>query len=327
MMRRPRGGGQPSTSLPRDDPGLYRFVEVIGVSDLLQARVGTITTPKEHFAEWKTMDPEESSGKAQLEVMIQGAFEPAAFLDLIRNFVLFETDAVRTWMVLAKYHQVDAVNRAVEATAAAMESDGRAGVVWHTQGAGKSYSMVFYVTKLRRDARFANPTVVCVTDTNDLDNQLMETFARQPSSHRPSIRRSGSRAARRVFYELLQVPADGIVFTTIQKFGRRDAEGPIPVLSERHNIVVIADEAHRSQYADLAQNLQAALPNATRIGFTGTPIERGDRNTRLAFGDYISIYRMGRAQEDGATVKIYYESRQVPLESRTDAARRRSRKS
>ncbi len=134
-------------------PGLYRFVEVIGVSDLLQARVGTITTPKEHFAEWKTMDPEESSGKAQLEVMIQGAFEPAAFLDLVRNFVLFETDGVRTWMVLAKYHQVDAVNRAVEATAAAMESDGRAGVVWHTQGAGKSYSMVFYVTKLRRDSR------------------------------------------------------------------------------------------------------------------------------------------------------------------------------
>jgi type I restriction enzyme R subunit len=295
-------------------PGLYRFVEVIGVSDLLQARVGTITTHKEHFAEWKDMDPEESVGRPELEVMIRGAFEPTAFLDLVRNFILFETDGVKTWMVLAKYHQVDAVNRAIEATAHAMGSDGRAGVVWHTQGAGKSYSMVFYVTKLRRDSRFANPTVVCVTDTTDLDNQLMETFARQPQLAPVVDQAERIQGSDKGLYELLQVPADGIVFTTIQKFGRRKDEGPIPVLSERRNIVVIADEAHRSQYAELAQNLQVALPHATRIGFTGTPIERGDRNTRLAFGDYISIYRMGRAQQDGATVPIYYESRQVPLE-------------
>lgn len=295
-------------------PGLYRFVEVIGVSDLLQARVGTITTQKEHFAEWRAIAPGDSDGKSQLEVMLRGVFEPAAFLDLVRNFILFETDSVKTWMVLAKYHQVDAVNRAVEATAEAITGDGRAGVVWHTQGSGKSYSMVFYVTKLRRDSRFANPTVVCVTDTTDLDNQLMETFARQPQLAPVVDQAERIQGSEKGLYELLQVPADGIVFTTIQKFGRRKDEGEIPVLSERHNIIMIADEAHRSQYADLAQNLQAALPNATRIGFTGTPIERGDRNTRLAFGDYISIYRMGRAQQDGATVPIYYESRQVPLE-------------
>ena len=160
--------------------GLYRYVEVIGVSDLLRARVGTVTTPAEHFAEWKTMGPAGMQGRSQLEVLIREVFTPAGFLDLIRNFVLFETDGAKTWKVMAKYHQVDAVNRAVEATWQAMEDRSRrAGVVWHTQGAGKSYSMVFFVTKLRRDRRFRNPTVVCVTDTNDLDNQLSETFDRQ----------------------------------------------------------------------------------------------------------------------------------------------------
>jgi len=295
-------------------PRLYRYVEIIGVSDLIQARVGTVTTPAEHFAEWKTMDPEASAGRSQLEVMIRGAFAPGALLDLIRNFVLFETDGARTWKVLAKYHQVDAVNSAVEATAEAMGGDGRAGVVWHTQGAGKSYSMVFYITKLRRDERFANPTVVCVTDTNDLDNQLMETFARQAHLAPVVDQADRIKGGPRGLYELLDVPADGVVFTTIQKFGRKESAGPTPVLSQRRNVVVIADEAHRSQYASLAQNLKAALPNATRIGFTGTPIERADRNTRLAFGDYISVYRMAKAQEDGATVPIYYESRQVPVE-------------
>ena len=160
-------------------PPLYRFVEIIGVSDLIQARVGTITTPAEHFAEWKTMDPDESKGKSELEVMLRGVFAPARLLDLVRNFVLFEVDAGKTTKIMAKYHQVDAVNRAVEATAEAMGADGRAGVVWHTQGSGKSYSMVFYVSKLRRDPRFENPTVVAVTDRTDLDDQLHETFAKQ----------------------------------------------------------------------------------------------------------------------------------------------------
>ena len=259
-------------------PGLYRYVEVIGVSDLLTARVGTVSTPAEHFAEWKTMDPTEMADRSQLEVVIRQVFTPAGLLDLIRNFVLFETDGAHTWKVMAKYHQVDAVNRAVETTWTAMQDrTRRAGVVWHTQGAGKSYSMVFFVTKLRRDRRFANPTIVCVTDTNDLDNQLSETFERQahlaPAVSRAERIQPAEDDPRKSLYELLDVPADGIVFTTIQKFGRTKDEGPIPVLSMRENVVVIADEAHRSQYEQLARNLMQALPNATRIGFTGTPIE------------------------------------------------------
>ena len=293
-------------------PALYRYVEVVGVSDLLRARVGTITTPAEHFAEWKSMDPAAMEGRSQLEVLIREAFTPTGLLDLIRNFVLFETDGAKTWKVMAKYHQVDAVNRAVQATAEAMEDGtGRAGVVWHTQGSGKSYSMVFFATKVRRDRRFANPTIVCVTDTLDLDNQLSETFARQ-AHLAPVVRQADSiQDGADSLHALLDVPADGIVFTTIQKF--RWDQGPIPVISSRRNVIVIADEAHRSQYARLAQNLLAALPNATRIGFTGTPIEMADRSTRVTFGDYISVYRMAQAQADGATVPIYYESRQVPV--------------
>jgi len=291
---------------------------VIGVSDLLSARVGTVTTAAEHFAEWKTMDPAGMQGRSQLETLIRGVFDTSAFLDVIRNFVLFETDGARTWKVMAKYHQVDAVNRAVETTWQAMsDRSRRAGVVWHTQGAGKSYSMVFFVTKLRRDTRFRNPTIVCVTDTNDLDNQLSQTFDRQahlaPAVSRAERIQPADDDPRKSLYELLDVPADGIVFTTIQKFGRGRDEGPIPVLSTRENVVVIADEAHRSQYEQLARNLMRALPNATRIGFTGTPIESADRSTQAAFGDYISIYRMAQAQADGATVPIYYESRQVPV--------------
>ena len=260
-------------------PGLYRYVEVVGVSDLLRARVGTITTPAEHFAEWKSMDPAAMEGHSQLEVLIREVFTPAGLLDLVRNFVLFETDGAKTWKVMAKYHQVDAVNRAVRATADAMhDGSGRAGVVWHTQGSGKSYSMVFFATKLRRDTRFENPTIVCVTDTNDLDNQLSETFARQ-AHLAPVVRQADSiQDGADSLHELLDVPADGIVFTTIQKFHWDDGE--MPVISGRRNIIVIADEAHRSQYAKLAQNLLQALPNATRIGFTGTPIELGCRARR-----------------------------------------------
>jgi type I restriction enzyme, R subunit len=295
-------------------PPLYRFVEIVGVSDLIQARVGTITTPAEHFAEWKTMDPAESEGKAELEVMLRGAFSPERLLDLIRNFVLFEADAGKTTMILAKYHQVDAVNRAVEASAEAMEGDGRAGVVWHTQGAGKSYSMVFYAQKLRRDPRFQNPTVICVTDRIDLDEQLMETFAKQ-SELAPAVKQateiSGGSGS---LHELLKVPAGGIFFTTIQKFVPRAGEAEMPLLSERRNVIVVSDEAHRSQYADFARNLRKALPNATRIGFTGTPIETDRKSTSLTFGDYISVYDIARAVDDGATVRILYEGRIVPLD-------------
>lgn len=295
-------------------PPLYRFIEIVGVSDLIQARVGTISTPAEHFAEWKTMDPSQNEGKSELEVMLRGAFSPEHLLDLIHSFVLFEVDAGKTTKVLAKYHQVDAVNRAVEATAAAMKGDGRAGVVWHTQGAGKSYSMVFYTQKLRRDPRFENPTVVCVTDRIDLDDQLMQTFAKQAELAQAVKQADEVSGGRGSLHELLKVPAGGIVFTTIQKFVPPGDSDEMPVLSERRNVIVVSDEAHRSQYADFARNLRKALPNATRIGFTGTPIETDRKSTSLTFGDYISVYDITRAVEDGATVRIYYEGRIVPLD-------------
>jgi type I restriction enzyme R subunit len=295
-------------------PPLYRFVEIIGVSDLIQARVGTITTPAEHFAEWKTMDSAESAGKSELEVMLRGAFSPGRLLDLIHNFVLFEVNAARTTKVLAKYHQVDAVNRAVDATAKAMEEDGRAGVVWHTQGAGKSYSMVFYAQKLRRDPRFENPTLVCVTDRIDLDDQLMQTFAKQAELTQAVKQADEVSGGSGSLHELLKVPAGGIVFTTIQKFVPPAGSDEMPTLSERRNVIVLSDEAHRSQYANFARNLRKALPNATRIGFTGTPIETDRKSTSLTFGDYISVYDITRAVEDGATVRIYYEGRIVPLD-------------
>lgn len=290
-------------------PQLYRFVEFVLVSDLIEARAGTLTTPAEHFAEWRSMDSAEEEGRSRLEVAIRGLFPPDRFLDLVRNFSLFETDGAKTLKLMAKYHQVDAVNRAVETTWEAMQEDGRAGVVWHSQGSGKSYSMVFYVSKLRRDPRFETPTVVAVTDRLDLDQQLWEQFAAQ-ADLAEVVKRAESISE---LHDLLDVPADDIVFTTIQKFQPDNPDERMPVISERRNVIVIADEAHRSEYGGHAQNITVALPYATRIGFTGTPIETKDRSTRLVFGDYISIYRMNRAIEDGTTVPIYYENRRIPL--------------
>lgn len=194
-----------------------------------------------------------------------------------------------------------------------MATDGRAGVVWHTQGSGKSFEMVYYVGKLRSDPRFGNPTVVAVTDRTDLDDQLHQTFARQRVLA-PAVEQAISITDLRA---RLDRPAGGIVFTTIQKF--QSGDEPMPVLSTRRNVVVMADEAHRTQYGGLAANLTVALPNATRIGFTGTPIEKADRSTQIVFGDYISVYRMERAVEDGATVPIYYESRRIPLEVKDES--------
>lgn len=295
-------------------PSLYRFVEVIGVSDFLTARVGTLTTPAEHFAEWKTMSVKESGrARPQLELMIEGVFAPARLLELIRDFVFFETDGAKSWKILAKYHQVDAVNAAVESAHRAMGGDGRGGIVWHTQGAGKSYTMVFFVNKLRRDKRFFNPTVVAVTDRTDLDSQLADTFT---ATHLATLCHQADEitGGPNSLHELLKRPAGGIVFTTIQKFAPAHGSTEMPVLSKRQNIIVLADEAHRSQYAKFAQNITVALPHAIRVGFTGTPVEKADRSTRLVFGDYISVYRMRQAQEDRATVPIYYESRQIPVE-------------
>jgi len=305
-------------------PGLYRFVEVIGVSDLIHAGAGTISTPAEHFAPWRSMDPDEDEGCSELEVMIRGMLAPERLLDMVENFCAFQTNGARTWKVLAKYHQVHAVNQAVASTRRAISDDHRAGVVWHTQGSGKSLTMVFYVQKLRRDPALRNPTVIALTDRNDLDQQLYETFSAQRGlgdAVQQAVSIDGGPDSLR---SLLSRPAGGIIFTTIQKFavvernGERKAE--MPMISDRQNIIVMADEAHRSQYgsksaseSSYADNLTRALPNATRIGFTGTPIEKSDRVTRLVFGDYISVYSIARAVEDGATVPIYYESRRVPI--------------
>jgi type I restriction enzyme R subunit len=302
-------------------PSLYRYVEIIGGSSYTEARTGTVTTEVEHFAEWKSMAGSESK-RPQLELMIEAVFEPSRFLDLIRDFVFFETDGAHTWKVLAKYHQVNAVKAAAESVAQAMDTDKRGGIVWHTQGAGKSYSMVFFVNKLRRDPRFRNPTIVTVTDRTDLDNQLADTFTAThlaPHCKQAEAIMGGAKS----LYELLRVPAGGIVFTTIQKFAPPVDAADMPVLCERDNVIVIADEAHRSQYATLAENMALALPNAVRIGFTGTPIEKADRSTRLVFGDYISVYRMRQAQDDGATVPIFYESRQIPVDVEDEAALQR----
>src|SRR6185312_12953816 len=293
-------------------PGLYRYVEIVGVSDLITARVGTSKTPAEHFAEWKTMGGGESS-IPQLQVVIEGVFAPVRFLDLVRDYLLFESDGARTWKVMAKYHQVHAVEAAVESVAVAMGETKRGGLVWHTQGAGKSYTMVFFVNKLRRDPRFQNPTIVAVTDRTDLDNQLLDTFT-GTNLAAACVQAQEITGGPESLHSLLAVPAGGVVFTTIQKFAPAAPGAAMPVLSDRSNIVVMADEAHRSQYASFAENITIALPNATRIGFTGTPVESGDRSTRLVFGSYISVYRMRQAQEDDATVPIYYESRQIPVD-------------
>ncbi len=302
-------------------PALYRFVEVIGVSDLITARVGTISTPPEHFAEWKRLsDQDGDSGQTELQVMLEGVYEPANLLDLIRNFVTFESDGRRTYKVMAKYHQVHAVNAAVATLSGAMKQDGRGGIVWHTQGSGKSYTMVFLVTKLRRDPRFSNPTVVCVTDRVDLDDQLEGNFLRQSHMLNGVMRATEISGGPDSLHELLNGrQAGGIIFTTIQKFRPPTGQEVMPVLSTRSNIIVVADEAHRSQYDGFAANITLALPKASRIGFTGTPIEKADRSSQLVFGNYISVYRMRDAQADGATVPIYYESRQVPVDADADA--------
>jgi type I restriction enzyme R subunit len=294
-------------------PHLYRFIEFFGVSDLLQARVGTITTPEEHFAEWRSMDPAEEEGRSQLEVMLRGAFAPAKFLDIVENFCVFQSDGDKLCKIVAKYHQVDTVRRAVEATFVAMKSHGRAGVVWHAPGSGKSLEMVFFVGILRRDARFSNPTIVAVCDETALDDQLSDVFASIPALAQSVQQAEAIGKGTASLRALLNVPAGGIVCTTIQKFQPISGETEVPLASGRQNVIVIADEAHRTQYGKMAQNITRALPNSVRIGFTGTPIEKGDRSTRLVFGDYISIYTMLRSNEDGMTVPIYYESRGVPV--------------
>ena len=296
-------------------PSLFTYNELLVVSDGTQARAGTITSNQEWFLPWKTIDGKELAPGAlpQLQVLLQGMFEKGRCLDLIRNFITFEKRRRQTTKILAAYHQYHTTNKAIKKTIEAINKDKRVGVVWHTQGSGKSLTMVFYTGKLILHKKLENPTIVVLTDRNDLDDQLFNTF----SASQSLLRQSPTQAKdREDLKKSLNVASGGIVFTTIQKFFPEQKGETYPVLSERKNIIVIADEAHRSQYEFIngfARHIRDALPNASFIGFTGTPIELSDRSTPAVFGDYIDIYDIQQSVEDGATVRIYYESRLAPI--------------
>ena len=323
-------------------PSLFSFNEAMVISDGVLARIGTLTADREWFMPWRTIEGEELADNRlpQLQVVIEGVFEKRRFLDLIRHFIVFE-DVGGGVLVkkMAGYHQYHAVNVAVQETIRACvpptspwqvregegtyfsksqkdakPGDRRVGVVWHTQGSGKSLTMAFYAGRVVLHPAMENPTLVVITDRNDLDDQLYGTFARCHELLRQQPMQAQSRANLR---ELLTTASGGVVFTTVHKFFPTDSEDQHPLLSDRRNIVVIADEAHRSQYDFIdgfARHMREALPNASFIGFTGTPIELTDKNTRAVFGNYVSIYDIERAVKDGATVPIYYESRLARLE-------------
>jgi len=297
-------------------PSLFNHNEILIISDGIEAKAGVISSTWERFLPWKTIDGvnKAPASAPQIEVLLKGMFNKSILLDLIKHFIVFEKDRYFTCQKLAVYHQYHAVNKAIGASmhAASAKGDKRCGVVWHTQGSGKSLIMVFYAGKLVLS--MDNPTIVVLTDRNDLDDQIFGTF----SDCQGLLRQKPVQAeSRKKIRELLKVASGGIVFTTIQKFLPEDRGDKYPMLSDRRNIVVIADEAHRSQYDFIdgfARHMRDALPNASFIGFTGTPIEKSDRNTRAVFGNDIDIYDIEQAVDDGATVRIYYESRLARLE-------------
>ncbi len=298
-------------------PTLFVQNEVLVISDGIEARAGSMTSDRERFVPWKTIAGEDLAPSLlpRLQVLIEGLFEQRRLLDYLHGFVVFEQDGARLNKILAAYHQFHAVRHAVETTVAAsrVTGDRRAGVVWHTQGSGKSLTMLFYAGRIVLHPALHNPTLVVITDRNDLDDQLYGTFARGAELLRQTPAQAADRDHLR---ELLRVASGGVIFTTIQKFSPAEKGERFPLLSDRRNIVVIADEAHRSQYDFVdgyARHLRDALPSATFIGFTGTPIDLEDRSTRAVFGDYISVYDIQRAIDDHTTVPIYYESRLAKL--------------
>jgi type I restriction enzyme R subunit len=310
-------------------PSLFRTNAVLVASDGLQARIGSLTANQERFMPWRTVDGQEIAGRGmpELTVLIPGVFEKRRFLDLLHDFTVFGDTGGGLVKIVAGYHQVHAVLNAVRHTvsATAPQGDRKVGVIWHTQGSGKSLLMAFYAGQLVRRAELENPTIVVITDRNDLDDQLFGTF----SMCRDLIRQTPQQAeSREDLQKALNRASGGVVFTTIQKFFPERGEADYPMLTDRRNVVVIADEAHRSQYGfkarvnqktgemahGFAKYLRDALPNASFIGFTGTPIEQDDVNTPAVFGHYIDIYDISRAVEDGATVPLYYESRLARIE-------------
>ena len=337
-------------------PSLFRTNAVLVTSDGVQARIGSLTANLERFMPWRTVDGAEIApkGAPELGTMIEGVFEKARFLDLIRDFTVFGDRGSGLVKIVAGYHQFHAVKRAVESTLRAMpppedglredparfdlpgvrdapRGDRKVGVIWHTQGSGKSLLMAFYAGRIIAHPAMENPTLVIITDRNDLDDQLFGTF----SMCRDLVRQTPIQAENREdLQKVLTRASGGVVFTTIQKFSPAKGETDYPVLTNRRNVIVIADEAHRSQYGfrarvardtgevsyGFAKYLRDALPNASFIGFTGTPIEKDDVSTPAVFGDYIDVYDINRGVEDGATVPIYYESRLARIELDEDVA-------
>jgi type I restriction enzyme R subunit len=321
-------------------PSLFTANALLVASDGIEAKAGTLTAGREWFKPWRTVSGEALADEklTELQVLVQGLLAPRRFLDLVRDFVVFEEQDGRVVKKMAGYHQFHAVQAAVAETLRAAElarqadriaegrgryesgqrpggkpGDRRVGVVWHTQGSGKSLTMAFYAGRVIREPAMENPTLVVLTDRNDLDDQLFGTFSRCKELLRQPPVQAENRAHLRT---LLSVAAGGVVFTTIHKFFPEEKGDRHPTLSERRNIVVIADEAHRSQYDfvdGFARHMRDALPHASFIGFTGTPVELQDANTRAVFGDYISVYDIQAAVRDGATVPIYYESRLARL--------------
>ncbi len=310
-------------------PSLFRTNAVLVTSDGLTARIGSLTADQERFMPWRTTDGKviAAKGQPELNVLLEGVFAPQRFLGLLHDFTVFGETGSGLAKIIAGYHQFHAVLHAVEKTveASAPKGNRKVGVIWHTQGSGKSLLMAFYAGQLVRRPELENPTILVITDRNDLDDQLFGTF----SMCRDLIRQTPIQAdSRDDLKSALGRASGGVIFTTIQKFSPATGETGYPMLSDRRNIVVIADEAHRSQYGfrakiekktgeiayGFAKYLRDALPNASFIGFTGTPIETGDVNTPAVFGEYIDIYDISRGVEDGATVPIYYESRLARIE-------------
>lgn len=300
-------------------PAMFIYNCICVMSDQLTSKAGTITSDESRFMEWKTKDGNyENTQYAQFDTFFEGMFTKERLLDIIKNFICFSDEGSKKFKILAAYHQYFAVKKAVDSTKQGMATNGKGGVFWHTQGSGKSLSMVFYAHLL--ESALASPTIVVITDRNDLDDQLFGQFTKCKDFLRQTPIQAASRQNLQKLLEGRK--ANGIIFTTMQKFEEEDEP-----LSKRHNIVVMADEAHRSQYGlkekidtktgeikiGTARIIRNSLPNATYIGFTGTPIEMKDRNTREVFGNYIDVYDMTQAVEDGATRPVYYESRVIKL--------------
>jgi len=294
----------------KDIPEIFKYNQILVIGDLLEAKHGTISSSWEWFSVWKGIESEDekNDGISELEILTRGIFHKTRLLDIIENFIIFEADSERDTSKYTKkmglYHQYFGVNKAVNETLRAAKPRGnkKIGVFWHTQGSGKFLSMVFYTNKAKRLEELKSPTFVFLTDRRDLDGQFYRTFLR---SGYPNAKQTED---IKDLKKKLREAAGELIFTTIQKFDTEYEE-----LSDRKNIIVIADEAHRSQYAKFAANVRVALPNASFMGITGTPISLRNRETRLVFGEHISEYKINQAVLDGATVPIYYEGRLVPL--------------